>query len=810
MKPRSINQALQSLPGDLDETYERILTKIPAGNTQEALSILRWISSATRPMFVEEIMEICAIRLKEDPEFDVEERYQPRDILDLLPGLITINPPLKSSETLLYGLHTVVFSHFSVQEYLTGSRIISSKARNYSLEAEYSNHFIARSLLAYLSCVNLFHLREEDFPLRGYAWDHWAWHAAYQPDKDTEELVHDTEVLSTSITQSTMQEYGAALQRLKARLSYVATWRSSTTQSARSQADALRLPFFFPEFESKLWKEEYALDPQFLPAYKFHHVRPENAEIRLLELFPSSKRYGEIRCRVFHVQLDSNPRYDAVSYASRPDDGVGYIRANGLVLQLPRALVQDLRNLRAKTGSQGRVLFLWDIHWDNSTHLVKWQLRLNSRIFKQAQQVAIGLGDKSEKDEDAIEFVREIDTLFIQKIASTFASRVDSTSSSNGFLTNMDKKSLSDGIGVAILQLFQRPWWRRMWPVQELMLPQKATLYYGDEAILFDSFHRLFMSQITIKVLIGEKDYSVLVSDRAWIGAQRISLVRASYLLGHHPTLPELLWATEYHLATDRIDKVYALFGLLDPEEQDSEFLVHDVTKSDEENFVNVAVHIINRYQNLDILSYASHHRPLETSLPSWVPDFSVAGDDARPLFGGTFGPSGSTNIFNAGGTKCACPELAKDSRILVAQGHVFDNVRILFRALDDFESEASLSDLYASVKESGAELALETFWTTVQADQYDGNRLEKPISGIVESTLSQDGCPDFGFCKGRRLVLTSEGHLGLAPVRTQVGNKIVVLAGGKVPYILKKMDEGFEIAGEWFESPIIRVCADC
>ena len=178
MKPRSINQALQSLPADLDETYERILTKIPAGNTQEALSILRWISFATRPMFVEEIMEICAIRLEEDPEFEIEERYQARDILNILPGLININPPLKSSETPLYGVHTVVFSHFSVQEYLTGSRIISSKARNYTLEAEYSNHFIARSSIAYLSCVNLFDLREEDFPLRGYAWDHWAWHAA--------------------------------------------------------------------------------------------------------------------------------------------------------------------------------------------------------------------------------------------------------------------------------------------------------------------------------------------------------------------------------------------------------------------------------------------------------------------------------------------------------------------------------------------------------------------------------------------------------------------------------------------------------
>ncbi|KAH7371808.1 hypothetical protein BKA64DRAFT_715299 [Cadophora sp. MPI-SDFR-AT-0126] len=791
MKPRSIKQALQSLPGDLDDTYERILTKIPAGNTKEALSILRWISFATRPLYVEEIMDVCGIRLNEEPEFDIEERYHPRDILDVLPGLITINPPLKSAETPIYGLHTVAFSHFSVQEYLTGSRIISSAARGYALEAEYSNHYIARSSIAYLSCVNLFGLREEDFPLRGYAWDHWAWHASYRGDKDTEELAYDTETLSTSITQSNMQGYGAALQHLKGRLSYVAPWHPSTAQRSREQDHALRLPFFFPEFDSEIWKKHYNLNYQSLPEYKFRPARSENAEIRLMELFPSSKRYGEVRCRIFHVLLDSKPAYDGVSYARRPNDGIGCIRANGLLLQFPRALVQDLRNLREKTGSQGRVLFLWDIHWDNSPYLVKWQLRLNARIFKQAQQVAIGLGDQSERDHGAIEFVRAIDSMF--------TSRVD-TSGSSTTIAARNHESFSDGIGVAILQLFQRPWWRRMWPVQELMLPRKATLYYGDEAITFDSFQKLFSSQQTIKSLIGNEDYSALVSDRAWIGAQRISLLRARYLLGHHPTLPELLWATEFHLAKDRIDKVYALFGLLEPEEQDSAYLAHDKTKSDEENFINVAIHITNRYRNLDILSYACHHRPLEPLLPSWAPDFSVAGDDVRPLVEGTFGPPRSANLFNAAGNKSYHSILARDSRILTAEGSSFDHVGKLFRAFNPSESRVSLLDLYSSIKEEmRSDLTLETFWRTVQADQKGGHRLGKMNHDSTKSDPSQDEYPDLGLCKGRRLVLTSMGYLCLAPVQSEVGDKIVVLVGGKVPYMLRKTGEGFEIVGECY-----------
>jgi hypothetical protein len=120
MKPRNINQALQLLPRDLDETYERILARVPAGNAQEALSALNWVTFAIRPLFIEELIEICAIHLESDPEFDREERYLPGDILDLLPGLLTITPALKASDDFMYNTHVVTFAHFSVHEYLLG------------------------------------------------------------------------------------------------------------------------------------------------------------------------------------------------------------------------------------------------------------------------------------------------------------------------------------------------------------------------------------------------------------------------------------------------------------------------------------------------------------------------------------------------------------------------------------------------------------------------------------------------------------------------------------------------------------------
>jgi hypothetical protein len=639
---------LRSLPKDLDETYERILIKIPAGNSQQALSVLKWISFATRPLFIEEIMDICAIQLDADPKFDTEERFTPRDILDLLPGMVTIDPPLKIAESPIHGTHIVTFSHFSVQEYVTGSRISSSLAKNYALEAVHSNHFIARASISYLSCCNIFDLRSDDFPLRGYAWDYWAWHAAYQRGKSTDDLSAEAEELFASITQPDLTDSQLAFRQLKSRLSNVASWHvRKSIQVIRQEEDALRTPFFYPEFAEKDWKAYEDTHERPLINYKFDPLMPDKAEIRLAELFPASKKFTEIRCRIFHASLDSNPVYDGVSYSSNPYDNT-YLQANGLLLQVPRQLVADLRNLRAKTGNQGRILFMYAVFFDGTKEKEEeWQLKLMARIFKQAEQVAIGLGDKSEADASAIEFVREI-----ASSASPSSSEDERVAVPLTFDRSIKQTSWSEGIGFAILNLFERAWWRRMWTVQELMLPREATLYYGDEAITFHTFQRFFEMEEKIEVLIGGPFYSKLISHKAWIGAKRVSQLRSRYLLGRYPTLPQLLWATQFHLSRTPETKVYALIGILDPEEQSSQLLVHDKALSDEENFINIAIHILTKYNNLDLLLHKSCRRTAEMSkslLPTWVPDFGALEQEKVPLVQGIFELSESKDIFHVG-----------------------------------------------------------------------------------------------------------------------------------------------------------------
>jgi hypothetical protein len=114
-----------------------------------------------------------------------------------------------------------------------------------------------------------------------------------------------------------------------------------------------------------------------------------------------------VRCRLFHSDLDSKPVYDGVSYfwGNRK---TAYLRINGLLREVPAGLVSDLRRLRTSGGGRSRILFVDALSFDWS-HPEKAEhperVRLTPQIFKQAQQVAIGLGDRDDADASAIEFV---------------------------------------------------------------------------------------------------------------------------------------------------------------------------------------------------------------------------------------------------------------------------------------------------------------------------------------------------------------------------------------------------------------------
>jgi len=70
----SLHKALASLSKSLDETYARILSNVNEDHSQYVYRILQWLSFSPRPMHVEELTEVIAIDIEENPRFDPHRR----------------------------------------------------------------------------------------------------------------------------------------------------------------------------------------------------------------------------------------------------------------------------------------------------------------------------------------------------------------------------------------------------------------------------------------------------------------------------------------------------------------------------------------------------------------------------------------------------------------------------------------------------------------------------------------------------------------------------------------------------------------
>jgi ankyrin repeat protein len=163
----------------LDETYERTLQGIDEEKWECAYRIFQFLTISARPLRVEELAEVFAIRADAEttgiPEFDA--RWRPADaeaaVLSACSSLITIVD--------VCGEQVVQFSHFSVQEFLTGNRLARSEhLSRYHVLLRSAHTFLAKACLSILlRLTTRIHKGsvKKMFPLVDYAAKHWVGHA---------------------------------------------------------------------------------------------------------------------------------------------------------------------------------------------------------------------------------------------------------------------------------------------------------------------------------------------------------------------------------------------------------------------------------------------------------------------------------------------------------------------------------------------------------------------------------------------------------------------------------------------------------
>ncbi|KAH9029613.1 ankyrin repeat-containing domain protein [Lactarius pseudohatsudake] len=177
--PPNLRRFLNELPETLDETYKRILKGINKTQKDDARRLLQCLAIAVRPLRVEELAELLAFdfqasssggvpKLKDDWRWNDQEEA----VLSTCSSLIAVVPS--------GGSRVVQFSHFSVKEYLTSSRLAESQGdvSRFHVDLEPAHTILAQACLG-----TLLRLDEHDakgFPLVKYAARHWVDHARFE------------------------------------------------------------------------------------------------------------------------------------------------------------------------------------------------------------------------------------------------------------------------------------------------------------------------------------------------------------------------------------------------------------------------------------------------------------------------------------------------------------------------------------------------------------------------------------------------------------------------------------------------------
>ena len=178
--PPSVRSILDELPDSLDETYERILKEIRKPNQVYAHRLLQCLVAAVRPLRVKELAEVLTFDFKAKgvPTLNSGWRLEDQEeaVMSACSSLVVI---VEGEDSRI-----VQFSHFSVKEFLTASRLAEHDrdVSRYHIRLEAAHTTLVQACLGVLLRLDdrVDRVNIENFPLARYAAQYWATHARFE------------------------------------------------------------------------------------------------------------------------------------------------------------------------------------------------------------------------------------------------------------------------------------------------------------------------------------------------------------------------------------------------------------------------------------------------------------------------------------------------------------------------------------------------------------------------------------------------------------------------------------------------------
>jgi Heterokaryon incompatibility protein (HET) len=588
-------------------------------------------------------------------------------------------------------------------------------------------------------------------------------------------------------------------------------------------------------------------------------------EIRVVQLQPAGTWDEEISCKLIRVSLNEQPYYEALSYVWGTPKITAPITLNDVKFEVTKNLESALRRLRRATSTRLIWIDALCINQKDDSERES-QVKLMGPIYSGAKEVLVWLGEhldpqnpyksipeaigfehrpvpwhsnteESYRDE-IVDDPRMKDSIFAgfaivymmaQKPHFKFMKCFAITPSSK-FVAN---PCIPGGLA-GLKDLMAVEWWNRIWTVQEVVLPDIATMVYGTISAPWTMFSHAWSAftehantccpELFLTMDENELNIIFMLYDKV----AEIQAVKSDLMQGK-TDLFGLFYMFSGRKATDPRDKVFGMLGMMHSASEQS-FINPDYSLTRSQVYEAATLEIIRSTKSL---------KPIESGvaspgdLSSWVIDWErppSENEKACEIY-----RSYMKRFYGLLERHELCLNPIANSMLQV-KGILVDRISDTL-PLNGMPYSQAMSASNTLVQNSLIPRVGETYvaggtcedahWRTMIGNLV--HALTNPGGGDVEyrkarpedhlfylelsSTIDEDmsgkqltqeyrdmKISATSMLHERTFFITNSGFIGIGASSMRVGDDVYVLCGGRSPFVLRSVDDGhFKLIGDCY-----------
>jgi hypothetical protein len=410
----------------------------------------------------------------------------------------------------------------------------------------------------------------------------------------------------------------------------------------------------------------------------------------------------------------------------------------------------------------------------------------------------------------------------------------------------------------SIIALFATPWWTRVWTVQEFILAREVRFQCGQRVIDCETLQQGIQNLASHESKCcwaarrpgdgyprGYLDYPSEAYNGLTLYNAALRMSNLSSILRTDPSEAQDLLGVislfRTRRCSDARDRVFGLSGLRLQTSKAKDTLPVDYTISTATLYRNLAMMLIERSKSLDVLSHVLHGPSLEKrtmGLPTWVPDWDAAlesdyhlvyhqrmnrishfnaSGDMKPYWKENSAGFITTQGFQIGQIEDTAPGYPSTTSTLGGKSLIDTWRQLAGLPIEpqDLDSEAmregSRESAFLHTLCGGIVFPPWNVDPSMYARVYQAwlTWFTHSMPAYLSEEI-KEAARNFDFLvknvsMGRQFITTEDGHFGFGPELAQKHDTVVILSGGKLPYVLRKVSpssgsgDAYEFIGDAF-----------